>query len=175
MKLRGLASALCSVLAVVAGIGAFPHMVSAHITPSVNGARYSHITMAGESMAPALHNGQVLNIDRQAYRRHAPRRGDIVVFEGTVVGFQNHYLIKRVIGLPGERINVHRHSVFINGRRLSEPYIRAPAMYFFQPHRVPTAAYFVLGDNRNNSEDSHIFGWVPARDIIARVVVSRTK
>ncbi len=126
-------------------------------------------------MAPALHNGQVLNIDTQAYRRHAPHRGDIVVFKGTVVGFQNHYLIKRVIGLPGERVDVHHHSVFINGHRLSEPYVRVPAMYFFLPHRVPRAAYFVLGDNRNNSEDSHLFGWVPAHDIVARVIVPRTK
>ena len=126
-------------------------------------------------MEPSLHNGQVLRVDRQAYTHRAPRRGDIVVFKGNVEGLPNHYLIKRVIGLPGERVDVHQHSVFINGHRLSEPYVRVPAMYFFQPRRVPRAAYFVLGDNRNNSEDSHLFGSVPARDIVARVIVPRTK
>lgn len=126
-------------------------------------------------MAPALHNGQVLKVDRNAYTHRAPRRGDIVVFKGNVAGQPNHYFIKRVIGLPSERVDVHRQSVFINGHRLSEPYVRVPAMYYFLPRRVPRASYFVLGDNRNNSEDSHLFGSVPARDIVARVIVPRTK
>ncbi len=126
-------------------------------------------------MEPSFHNGQVLRVDRQAYTHRAPRRGDIVVFKGTVAGQPNHYFIKRVIGLSGERVDVHQHSVFINGHRLSEPYVRVPAMYFFLPRRVPRATYFVLGDNRNNSEDSHLFGSVPARDSVARVIVPRTK
>ncbi len=126
-------------------------------------------------MEPSLHNGEVLRVDRQAYTHRAPHRGDIVVFKGFIAGATFHYLLKRVIGLPGERVDVHRHGVFINGHRLSEPYVRVPAMYFFLPRRVPRAAYFVLGDNRNNSEDSHLFGSVPARDIVARVIVPRTK
>jgi len=175
IKLWGSASPVCAILALVAGIGAFPRVSSAQRTPSVSSARYSHIAMAGVSMEPTLHNGQVLRVDRQAYTHRAPRRGDIVVFKGNVAGQPNHYFIKRVIGLPGERVDVHQHHVFINGHRLSEPYVRVLAMYFFLPRRVPRAAYFVLGDNRNNSEDSHLFGSVPARDIVARVIVPGTK
>ena len=175
IKLRGSASLVCATLALVAGIAASPRVSSANNTASVSSARYSHITMEGASMEPSLHNGQVLRIDRQAYTHRAPRRGDIVVFKGFIAGATFHYLLKRVIGLPGERVDVHRHGVFINGHRLSEPYVCVPAMYFFLPRRVPRAAYFVLGDNRNNSEDSHLFGSVPARDIVARVIVPRTK
>jgi len=175
VKLRVRASSICAILALVAGIAASPRVSSAQNTPSASGARYSHIAMAGASMEPSLHNGQVLRVDRQAYTHRAPHRGDIVVFKGNVAGQPNHYFIKRVIGLPGDRVDIHHHSVFINGHRLSEPYVRVPAMYTFQPLRVPRAAYFVLGDNRNNSEDSHLFGSVPARDIVARVIVHRTK
>ncbi|MEO6836161.1 MAG: signal peptidase I [Candidatus Tumulicola sp.] len=116
--------------------------------------------VSGPSMTPHIASGEYVLINTFAYRISAPKRGDIVAFrhdEDTRPVF-----IKRVVGLPGDRIRVDRGGVFINGTRLDEPYVRHPDDRSFQETSVPPDSVYVLGDNRADSEDSRFFG--PVRD-----------
>jgi signal peptidase I len=134
----------------------------------------------GISMQPNFQSGQVLLVNRAAYFHlkwngklrflfGGPRRGDVAVFDSPVQPGTDY--VKRVIGLPGDRIAIHGGAVFVNEIALVEPYIRTPADYRFPDSgvaRVPEGSYFVLGDNRPESLDSH-FGWfVPVDDLIGR-------
>ena len=98
----------------------------------------------------------------------APRRGDIVAFRHERSA-PSVYL-KRIIGLPGDRIAIERGAVRVNGDVLDEPYARRDARSFGLVV-VPLAAYYVLGDNRANSDDSRAWGFVPARDVIGRAIL----
>jgi signal peptidase I len=111
----------------------------------------------GSSMEPNLHDGEYVIVNRIVYRLHLPERGDIVVFkrEGT------REFIKRVIGLPGDMVEVRSGHVYVNGVALQEPYIAQPPAYTMEPRKIGPNEYFVLGDNRNNSSDSHNWGTVP--------------
>lgn len=142
--------------------------------------------LRGLFLEPNFHNGQPLKVDVGAYVHAAPRRGDVILFRGTPAGSPNINFIKRVIGLPGETVAVYGRTVYINGRPLTEPFRISPPDYKFpasclQPgkaaswcsERIPKNHYFVLGDNRNNSEDSHIWKWLPRKDIIGKVIVSK--
>src|SRR5579884_1177980 len=113
----------------------------------------------GLSMTPNLHNGEYILVNKIDYLLHAPQRGDIIVFRAVPAGQPDRDFIKRVIGLPGDTVAVHNGSVYINGHRLAESYI-GPAyrpQYTWGPLKVPKNDYFVLGDNRNDSEDSHLW------------------
>ncbi len=129
-----------------------------------------------ESMLPTLQVNDHLMVDKVTYRFQDPVRGDIVVFMPTdELQEQNPRFrtafIKRVIGLPGDTIEVRDGQVFVNDQTLQEDYIAAPPDYTWGPETVPNAAYLVLGDNRNNSFDSHFWGYVPRENIIGRAVV----
>ena len=149
----------------------------------------------GASMAPTLQSGQYLLINKLAYFRvdtsplaailppelvpkgylfGGPQRGDIIVFRAPTLDEKD--FIKRIVGLPGDEIRIVRGQVYVNGQPLGEPYIVHAAKYDFpangKPLRVPPDHYFVLGDNRPNSTDSHL-GWtVPASDIIGKAWLS---
>lgn len=128
----------------------------------------------GESMSPNLHNGEYILVNKIDYKIGSPKRGDIVVFQATPAGRPDADFIKRVIGLPGETVSVHNNAVYINGKRLREPYIdkyHRPS-YIFPAAKVPPGDYFVLGDNRNNSQDSHLWRWLPKKYIIGKAWVS---
>jgi signal peptidase I len=132
------------------------------------------IAVKGMSMEPLLHPGQVLVLNRSAYGTTlggGPRRGDVVVFRHVESGYDD-YLVKRVIGLPGEFVRVVAGQVFINGAPLDEPYVRATDDYSYPleggPTRVPEGAYFVLGDNRPVSADSHLGWFVRATDVLGQ-------
>lgn len=128
----------------------------------------------GDSMYPNLHNGEYILVNKIDYMIHSPHRGDIIVFQAVPAGQPDKDFIKRVIGLPGESVAVHNDSVYVNGHRLNEPYISAfyRPTYTWGPKTVPPNDYFVLGDNRNNSQDSHLWGWLPKQYIIGRAWVS---
>lgn len=136
----------------------------------------------GPSMQPTLSTGEFLWVNKAAYFEWqgqyvlgGPQRGDIAVLRPPDTT-ENIDLIKRVIGLPGDRLRIVRGDVFINGRALSEPYIHLHGSYTYPADgsevTVPDGQYFVLGDNRPNSRDSH-FGWfVPAENLVGKAWLS---
>jgi signal peptidase I len=136
----------------------------------------------GPSMMPTLTTGEFLWVNKAAYFRWngeyvlgGPARGDIAVLQSPEPG-DDVDLIKRIIGLPGDRVRVEHGRVFINDVALAEPYIHFQASYDYPNNgedvTVPDGQYFVLGDNRANSRDSH-FGWfVPAANLVGRAWLS---
>ena len=122
----------------------------------------------GTSMQPGLQNNQYVLVNKLAYLFHAPERGDVIVFHWPVD--TNKDLIKRVIGLPGDVIVINRTQVQVNGVLLSEPYIAAPANPLGNRWVVPPDDYFVMGDNRQVSDDSRDWGFVPKSYIIGKAV-----
>jgi len=136
----------------------------------------ARVRVQGRSMYPTLKGGEFILVYRLAYRNSLPQRGDIIVFHPEMIkqqGFgwlnMENDFIKRVIGLPGEKVQIYGGKVYINGKPLNEPYIAAPPRYTGVWH-IPPGEVFVLGDNRNNSTDSHVFGPVPIKYIIGRAV-----
>ena len=122
----------------------------------------------GPSMKDSFQEHERLLIlkDRIAYAFHEPERGDVIVF--LPPGNRRGDYIKRIIGLPGDTVEVKAGSAYINGIKLIESYIKDYPDYTYSPVKVPENSYFVLGDNRNNSSDSHN-GWtVPRQNIIGR-------
>ncbi|OKH29091.1 signal peptidase I [Chroogloeocystis siderophila] len=129
-----------------------------------------------ESMLPTLQKYDKLIVDKLSYRFTSPQRGDIVVFSPTKGIIQENpnlkdAFIKRIIGLPGDKVEVRGGRVYIDDQPLRENYIEAPPQYLYGPVIVPENSYLVLGDNRNNSYDSHFWGFVPRENIIGRAVV----
>lgn len=120
----------------------------------------------GSSMEPSLHDGEYVLISKVSYWFGQPRRGDVVVFR--FPHDPSRDFIKRVIGLPGETVAIRDGKVFINGRPLQEPYIRGPIVYTYGPVTLGPEEYFVLGDNRNASNDSHNWGTLPRSAIIGK-------
>ncbi|HEY9668219.1 MAG TPA: signal peptidase I, partial [Coleofasciculaceae cyanobacterium] len=126
------------------------------------------------SMLPTLQINDRLIIDKLTYEFRDPQRGDIVVFSPTDELKRQNFkdaFIKRVIGLPGETVEVKDGQVLINGQSIRERYIEDKPNYQFGPVKVPPDQYLVLGDNRNNSYDSHYWGFVPRNNIIGRAVI----
>ena len=121
----------------------------------------------GDSMQPNLHPEQYVLVDKVSYRLGQPRRGDVVVFQYPLATERD--FIKRVIGLPGETVTVTGGAVSINGQPLNEPYIAAPPTYN-NTWTLGPDQYFVLGDNRNNSSDSHNWGPLNRQYLIGRAV-----
>ena len=122
------------------------------------------------SMEPNLHEGQRLLISKVVYKFHEPERGDIIVFPNPNNPDEDY--IKRIIGLPGETIEIKGGMVYINGLKLDEPYIKDPPSHPFPEQEIPEDNYFVLGDNRNNSTDSRT-GWtVPLESIVGKAWLS---
>src|SRR5258708_13266406 len=129
----------------------------------------------GPSMQPTLTSGEFLWVNKAAYFEWngqyilgGPQRGDIAVLRSPDTS-EDIDLIKRVIGLPGDHVRIQRGEVFINGQPLAEPYIRFQASYNYPTTgadaMVPAGQYFVLGDNRPNSPDSHLAPFFPAANL----------
>ncbi|MEB3336065.1 MAG: signal peptidase I [Leptolyngbyaceae bacterium] len=126
------------------------------------------------SMEPTLQIDDRLIIDKVGYHFNSPQRGDIVVFAPTDTLKEQKFkdaFIKRLIGLPGDEVEVKGGRVYVNGIALREKYVVDQPNYQWGPATVPPDSYLVLGDNRNNSYDSHYWGFVPRDRIIGRAIV----
>lgn len=126
-----------------------------------------------DSMVPTLAIGDRLVVEKISYHLHPPQFGDIIVFDPPPqlqeMGYaKDQAFIKRVIGQPGQTIEVRSGQVFRDGQALTEPYIAELPEYYMPAVTVPEGYYFVMGDNRNNSNDSHIWGFLPQENIIGR-------
>ncbi len=119
----------------------------------------------GDSMEPNLHNGEYVLIDKVSYLLHLPERGDVVVF--TPPNNDRDY-IKRIIGLPGDKVEIKGGQVYVNGVVLDEPYLKGTIRNDMSTRTVEEGRYFVLGDNRNNSSDSRSFGSIAPQSIVGR-------
>jgi signal peptidase I len=155
---------------VTAGILAFG------IRTFVAEARY----IPSSSMEPTLEINDRLIVEKISYAClldrcvGQPKRGDIVVFSPTDALKQQNYkdaFIKRIIGLPGDTVEVKGRTVYINNRPLQEEYIKEKPNYIYPATIVPPNQYLVLGDNRNNSYDSHFWGFVPRENLIGRASI----
>ncbi len=149
----------------------------------------------GSSMEPNLHTGQYLLVNKASYLtlnltslenympqlvRPAgeatvspfgePERGDVIVFR--YPRDPRRDFIKRIIGVPGDTVVIREGRVVVNGQALAEPYLGEPTGYSREPTTVPPGFYYVLGDNRNNSSDSHVWGPVPRENIIGKAWLS---
>lgn len=128
----------------------------------------ARVRVDGFSMNPTLQNGEYILVNKMAYKTGKPQRGDIVVFMFPMNLEED--LIKRVIGLPGESVTVQDGIVSINGMPINEPYINA-APFYNGEWQVPEGQLFVLGDNRNDSRDSHQWGLLPIENVIGKAVL----
>lgn len=124
----------------------------------------------GFSMEPNFHDGQFLLVSKVNYLIGQPQRGDVIIFRYPLDPKKN--FIKRVIGLPGEKVQIRGGKLYINGAKIPEPYPFNRADYDWGPQTIGPDEYFVLGDNRPESSDSHAWGMLPAKDIIGKAWVS---
>lgn len=128
----------------------------------------ARVRVDGESMMPTLQNGEFILVSKLSYQFKPVEQGDIIVFHFPSDPTQE--LIKRVIGLPGDFIQIGNGVVRVNGVSLSEPYIAASPGYDGE-WNVPEGQLFVLGDNRNDSSDSHSWGYLPIEKIVGKAVM----
>ncbi len=127
----------------------------------------ARVQVDGFSMRPTLEDRSYILVNKLSFRTKLPQRGDIIVFRFPIDPEQD--FIKRVIGLPGDTVDIHDGQVRINEQLLNETYIAAAPQYL-GTWQVPESQVFVLGDNRNNSSDSHVWGAVPEENIIGKAI-----
>lgn len=128
----------------------------------------ARIRVDGHSMEPTLQSGEFVIVNKLAYKFSNPQPGDVIVFHYPRDPEQEY--IKRVIGLPGTQVRIADGQVLINNQPMDEPYIAAPPHYQSE-WEVPQDSLFVLGDNRNNSSDSHNWGPVPLDYVIGKALI----
>lgn len=128
----------------------------------------ARVRVDGISMRPTLEDGEFVLVSKLSYVLGEVKRGDIIVFHFPLN--PDEELIKRVIGLPGDRVTVREGRVYVNGQMLHEPYIAQSPLYDGE-WVVGEDALFVLGDNRNNSNDSKDWGLLPAKEVVGKAVL----
>lgn len=131
-------------------------------------AVFARVRVLNISMQPTLVEGDVILVNKLAYKFGETHTGDVVIFHNPNDLTEDY--IKRLIGKPGDQVDVSDGIVSVNGIPLSEPYI-AEAPLYDGTWRVPGDAVFVLGDNRNQSSDSHSWGFVPLEDLVGKALV----
>jgi signal peptidase I len=128
----------------------------------------ARVRVDGFSMRPTLNDGEFILVNRMAYKFTTPKRGEIIVFRSPVTPDED--LIKRIIGLPGDEVTINDGHVYINGNLLDEPYIAASPIYSGS-WQIVDGYLFVLGDNRNDSSDSHSWGLVPLQNVVGKSIL----
>ncbi|RYM05782.1 signal peptidase I [Sporolactobacillus sp. THM7-7] len=141
---------------------------------------FSNYIVRGESMMPTLQDGNRLVVDKIGYRIGEPKRFDVIVFHAT----ETDDYVKRVIGLPGDTIAYRNDRLYINGKPVNEPFLNRykknlpEGEYLTQNFnlkeltgttRVPEGKIWVMGDNRRNSVDSRVFGFVDEKEVVGKV------
>lgn len=164
---RELIVAVCLALIAASIFGTVTALV---LRSSIAEARF---TPSG-SMEPTLQIGDRFVVEKLSYRFNMPERGDIIIFQAPQTALESSgsttgtALVKRIIGLPSDTVEVKAGEVFINEAALEENYVQSPIDYVWGPEVVPEGNYFVLGDNRNSSLDSHMWGFLPEDNIIGK-------
>ncbi len=120
----------------------------------------------GASMEPTLQDNERLIANKISYRFTPPQRGDIIIFKPPLETKRNY--IKRIIGIPGDKIQIINGEVYLNDEKLEEPYVKYRSFEDLPAFTVPPDSYFVLGDNRSNSSDSRYWGFVPRKNVIGK-------
>lgn len=132
------------------------------------------VYVKGPSMDPTLHDGQILILWKLNYQLGDPKRGDVIVIAEAEDELQNKSLIKRVIGLPGDTVEIKNGDVHVNNQKLDPDYVDVDtSSNGFERSVVPDGQYFVLGDNRGNSRDSRYesIGFVERENIEGKTVL----
>ncbi len=135
-----------------------------------------NFSVEGPSMSPNFQDGQMLMVNKVVYYLHEPERGDVVILIPPFKTLDNKDYIKRIIGLPGESVEIRDNKVYIhqgsNVFPLDETYLHIHMYGTYTSGTIPPDSYFVLGDNRNNSSDSRGGWFVPEKNIVGKVWVS---
>jgi len=131
-------------------------------------AVFARVWVLNISMQPTLYEGNIVLVNKLAYKVGQMKTGDVVVFHAP--NSQDEDFIKRLIGKPGDLVEAKNGKIYVNSTPLDEPYIAAEPVYSGS-WQVPEDAIFVLGDNRNQSSDSHSWGFVPLDDLIGKALV----
>ncbi len=146
------------VLAAILALIIRSHIVEAYQIPS-------------SSMVPTLKIGDRLIVNKFIYQFKEPKNFDIVVFQPPPEVSDDKIFIKRLIGLPGDIVEVRNSKLYLNGKLINESYLNGPMNYTMPPIRVPKDKLFVMGDNRNRSFDSHLWGMLPERNLLGKAVM----
>ena len=128
----------------------------------------ARIRVDGHSMEPTLQSGEFVIVNKLAYKFSQPEISDVIVFHYPRDPEQEY--IKRIIGLSGDHVTISNGAVYVNDQFIEEPYIAAEPQYQSE-WDVPENSLFVLGDNRNNSSDSHNWGPVPMENLVGKALV----
>ncbi len=162
LRVRGFGREILETLLLIAAIYALVNLATVRFV------------VEGPSMQPNFHTSQVLMISRVNYMFTDPQRGEIVVFNPPNQPADEPPYIKRVIGLPGELVEIRNTKVYINGRELNEPYINEPCMPSNcrdESWQLGENEYFMMGDNRNHSQDSRRIGPITRDRIIGEALI----
>ena len=131
-------------------------------------AVFARVRVLNISMQPTLVEGNIIMVNKLAYKYGEFQTGDVIIFHAP--NNRKEDFIKRLIGKPGDTVEVVNGQVYVNSVALAEPYVASPAAYSGS-WRVPEDAVFVLGDNRNQSSDSHVWGFVPVGNVVGKALV----
>lgn len=127
------------------------------------------ITISGHSMDPTLYDSEKGILDKFTYNTREPERNEIVLFYPPVVSYS--VFVKRVVGVPGDTIEIKDHQVYLNGEMLQEPYLNEQMNYSaMNKITLGKGEFFLMGDNRNNSTDSRHFGPVRKENILGKMM-----